>query len=137
MVCESGGLGTLGEGEEAGGAAVRSGGSSAARLVVKLRSDRSFGLDFGSGSNGVTFRGSTGVGFFFDAHQILIRDFPAEVLVLSALLEMLFEEDGTARIGDESAGSGQEDIAGAILHLNSTPEKGGVASHPVSSVGGG
>src|SRR5260370_36156097 len=126
LVRESGGLGTLGEGEEAGGAAVRSGGSSAARLVLGLGGDRSFGLDFGSGSNGVTFRGSTGVGVFFDAHQILIRDFPAEVLVLSALLEMLFEEDGTARVGDERAGSGQEDIAGTILHRNWTPETGAV-----------
>src|SRR5260370_34495950 len=88
LVRESGGLGTLGEGEEAGGAAVRSGGSSAARLVVKLRSDRSFGLDFGRGSNGVTLRGSTGVGVFFEAHQILIREFPAEGVWRAALLRM-------------------------------------------------
>src|ERR1700737_3313516 len=104
LVCESGGLGALGEGEEAGGAAVRSGGSSVASLVVRLGGDRSCGLGFGSGSNGATIRGSTGVGFFFDAHQVLIRDFPAKVLVLSALLEILFEEEGASGIGDESAG---------------------------------
>jgi len=137
LVCESGGLGTLGEGEEAGGATVRSGGSGAARLVVGLGGERSFGLGFGSGGSGAPIRGSSSVWLFFDAHQILIRDFPAEVLVLSALLETLFEEDGTAGIGYESAGSRQEDIAGAILHLNSTPEKGGVASHPVTSFRGG
>jgi hypothetical protein len=57
--------------------------------------------------------------------------------VLSALLEILFEEDGTSGIGDESAGGGQKDIAGAILHLHATPEKRGVASHPVPSFGGG
>ena len=135
-MCESGGLGALGEGEKARGTAVRSGGS-AARLVVKLGGDSSFGLGFESARNGATIRGSTGIGFFFDAHQILIRDFPAEVFVLSALLEILFEEDGTSGIGDESAGSRQEDIAGAILHLNSTPEKGGEASHPLTSFRGG
>jgi hypothetical protein len=43
--------------------------------------------------------------------------------MLSALLEILFEEDGAARIGHESAGGRQKDIASAILHLNATPEK--------------
>ena len=58
------------------------------------------------------------------------------MLVLSALLEILFEENGTAGISDKRARGGQKDIAGAILHLHATPEKGGVASHPVLSVRG-
>ncbi len=53
---------------------------------------------------------------------------------LAVLLEMLLEEDGAAGIGDECAGCGQKDIAGAILHLNPTPEKSRVASHPVPSL---
>jgi hypothetical protein len=135
LVYGSGGLRAVGEGEKRGGAAVsRSGGSGAERLVVRLGRHWNLASRFGSGSDGDAVRGSAGVRFFFDAHQILIRDFPAEVLVLSALFEILFEEDGTAGIGDESARSGQEDIAGAILHLNATPEKGGVASHPLPSV---
>lgn len=97
----------------------------------------SFGGRLGSGGSGDAVYGSAGIGFFFDAYQILVRDFPSEVLLLSALFEMLFEEDGTAGIGDENAGGGQKDIAGAILHLDSTPEKRGVASHPAPSFGGG
>jgi len=97
----------------------------------------SFGGRFGSGGSGDAVYGSAGIGFFFDANQILVGDFPSEMLLLSALFEMLFEEDGTAGIGDESAGGRQKDIAGAILHLDSTPEKSGVASHPLASVGGG
>jgi hypothetical protein len=57
--------------------------------------------------------------------------------MLSALLEILFEKDRTAGIGHECPRGGQKDIAGAILHLDATPEKGGVASHPVPSFGGG
>jgi hypothetical protein len=66
----------------------------------------------------------------------LVRDFPAEVLVLAALFEILFEEDGAAGVGNEDARSGQEDVAGAILHLNPAAEERGVAGHAVPSVGG-
>jgi hypothetical protein len=114
-----------------------SGRGGAERLAFRLRRERNFRRVFGSGSNGDAVCGSAGVGFFFDAYQILVRDFPAEVLVLSALLEILFEEDGTAGIGDESARGGQKDIADAILHLHAAPEKRGVASHPAPSFGGG
>jgi hypothetical protein len=124
-------------GEEAGGAASGSSGRGAERLLARLRGDRSFGRGFGTGANRNSVYRGPGVRLFFDAYQILIWDFPAEVLVLSALLEILFEENGAAGIGHESAGRGQKDIAGAILHLHATPEKGGVASHPVLSVGGG
>ena len=44
--------------------------------------------------------------------------------MLAALLEILLEEDGTTGIGDENAGSRQENIACAILHFHTTPEKG-------------
>jgi hypothetical protein len=125
------------EGEDARGAAGRSGSGRAERLVVRLGRDLSFRGRFGSGGSGDAFCGSAGVGFFFDAYQILVRDFPAEVLVLSALLEILFEEDRTSGISDESARGGQKDIAGAILHLHATPEKRGVASHPAPVSTGG
>jgi hypothetical protein len=46
------------------------------------------------------------------------------LLLLSTLLEMFFEEDGTAGIGGKRARRGQKDIAGAVLHLDPTPEKG-------------
>jgi len=114
----------LGKGEEGGGTAGRSGGYGAERLVDRLGRNRGFRRGFGSGGGGSAVGTGPGVWFFFDAHQILIRDFPAEMLVLSALLEILFEEDGTAGIGDKRARGGQKDIAGAILHLHATPEKG-------------
>ena len=44
--------------------------------------------------------------------------------VLAALLEILFEENGAAGISDENSGSGQKNIASAILHFHATTEKG-------------
>ena len=44
--------------------------------------------------------------------------------VLAVLLEVLFKEDGPTGIGDNRAGGGQKDIAGAILHLNPAPQIG-------------
>jgi hypothetical protein len=82
---------------------------------------------------GCTYR-SVGLRLLFDAHEILVRDFPAEMLMLAVLLEMLFEEDGATGIGDECARGGQKDVAGAILHLHAAPEKSRVASHPVPSL---
>jgi len=55
---------------------------------------------------------------------MLVRNFPAEVLVLSALLELLFEEEGAARNSDKSAGSRQKNIAGSIFNHAATTEKG-------------
>jgi hypothetical protein len=126
----SGGLGAVGAGQEAWRTSSRSGRGDAKRLSSWLGRERNFWRGFGTGSSGGAVRGSAGVWFFFDTHQILIRNFPAKVLVLSALLEILFQENGTAGIGDQRAGGRQQDIAGAILHLHATPEKGGVASHP-------
>jgi len=56
------------------------------------------------------------------------------MLVLAALLEHLLEKYGPAGIGHESSGSGQENIASAILHFHTTPEKGGETSHIPPSV---
>jgi hypothetical protein len=133
---ESGGLGTVGKWQDAWGASGGSRGSGAARFVLGFRGNGRFLRRFsGGGSWGGVYRGSR-IGLLFNADQILIRDFPAEVLVLAALFELLFEEDGTTGIGDEYAGGRQKDIAGAILHLHPAPEKRRVASHPVLSFGG-
>ena len=130
----SGGLGALREWEEATSASGGSAGRGAERRDVRFGGGGSFRSSSRNYRRRSCIHGSTGVRLFFDAHQILIGDFPAEMLVLAALLEILFEEDGAAGIGDKRARSGQKDIAGAILHLNPAPEKGGVASHPVLSV---
>jgi hypothetical protein len=61
---------------------------------------------------------------FFNANQALIGNLPAEVAVLAALLKILLEKNGTAGIGHEDAGSGQKNIASAILHFHTSPEKG-------------
>lgn len=58
------------------------------------------------------------------------------MLVLPALFEILFEKDRAPGIGNQDAGSGQEDISGAILHFHTTTEKGGVPGHAVFSFGG-
>jgi len=55
------------------------------------------------------------------------------MLMLAALFEILLEEDGAAGISDEDAGSGQKDIAGAILHLHTATQKGGEMSNTVRS----
>jgi len=59
------------------------------------------------------------------------------MLVLPALLEILLQKNGPPGIRHERARSRQKDLSGAILHLHATPEKGGVASHTVLSVGVG
>ena len=119
-----GGFVAVGERENTRCAAGGSSGCSAKRLVNGFGFQGSLGRRFGSGGDGSPVRGSAGIRLFLDAHQILVRDFPAEMLVLPALLEILFEEDGAARISHEGAGSRQKDIASAILHFYTTPEKG-------------
>jgi hypothetical protein len=133
---ESGGLGAVGHGQEAGSATGGSSGCGAERLLTRVRSGRGVWRGRWDYRRRSRIHGSAGVGLYFDANQVLIGDFPAEVLVLAALFEVLLEEDGAAGIGDEDARSRQKDIASAILHLHATPEKGGVASHPAPSVGG-
>jgi hypothetical protein len=44
--------------------------------------------------------------------------------VSATLLEVLFQEDGAAGIGDKNSGGRQENIASAVLHFHTSPEKG-------------
>lgn len=94
------------------------------RLTVGIGNSVRFGSSGGLHGNARRVRSDAGLRFFFDAHQALIRNLPAEVAVLAALLEILLEEDGTARISDENTGSGQKNITSAILHFHTTTEKG-------------
>ena len=100
------------------------GSQSRVRLAAGIRDNGRFGSRRGLHGNARGVRGDVRFGLFFDAHQVLIGNLPAEVAVLAALLEILLEEDGTAGISDENAGSGQKNITSAILHLHTTPEKG-------------
>ena len=94
------------------------------RLGFRIRSNGSFGSGGGIHGGGRRVGSSSGVRLFLDAHQTLIGNFPAEVAVLATLLEILFEEDGTAGIRDENSGRRQKNVAGAILHFHTTPEIG-------------
>ena len=87
------------------------------------------GLRDRSGRKGGFKRGGIGCGFrgaglFFEANDVLIGDFPAEMLLLAVQFEVLLEKDGAAGISHKGAGSRQKNIAGAVLHLDPTPEKG-------------
>jgi hypothetical protein len=46
------------------------------------------------------------------------------MFVLAALLEILFEENRAARIGNKNAGCWQENVTGAVLYFDLAPEKG-------------
>jgi hypothetical protein len=94
------------------------------RLAVEIRDTGRFGRGRRLHGNARGISGDARFRFFFDAHQVLIGNLPSEVAVLAALLEILLEEDGTAGVGYENAGSGQKNITSAILHLHTTPEKG-------------
>ncbi len=97
----------MGEGQETRRTAGRS--SGAAWLLAGLGGlglERIFGGVWPCGSRVAVGR-RAGIRLFFDAQQILIRDFPAEVFVLAALFEILLEENGTPGIRDEGAGSWQ------------------------------
>ena len=122
------------EGQEARPPARRSSGTAGPFLGFRGLGLGKIGGGVPRYDNGVAVCRGAGIGLFLDPQQILVRDFPAEVLVLAALLEILFEKDGTSRIRDERAGSRQQDIASAILHFHTSPEKRGVPSHPVLSV---
>lgn len=109
-----------------GRASARAGcdGQGGVRLTVGIRNDGWFGRGHRIHGGRSRIWANSRVGFFFNANQARIRNLPAEVAVLAALLEILLEEDRTAGISDESSGSGQKDIPSAILHLHTTPEKG-------------
>ena len=119
----SGGFGA-GIERENGCAPTRSGGKGGVRLTAGLGSDGGLGRCGGRRGNGPDISRYPGFWFFFDANQALVRNFPAEMTVLAALLKILLEEDGTAGIGDEDTGGGQKNITSAILHFHTTPEKG-------------
>jgi hypothetical protein len=55
------------------------------------------------------------------------------MLLRPALLEMLLEKDGAARIRNERAGRRQKDVPGAVLHFNPAPKESRVAGHTVLS----
>ena len=94
------------------------------RLAVGIGNDSGFGRGRGLHGRSARIRADSGVRFFLDADQALIGNFPAEVSVLAALLEILLEKNGTAGIGDENAGCRQKNIPSAILHFHTTTEKG-------------
>ncbi len=81
----------------------RSGSQGRVRLAVRIWNDGRFERRAGLHGNARGVGGDAGFRFFFNADQELIGNFPAEVAVLAALLEILFEEDGAAGIGYESA----------------------------------
>jgi hypothetical protein len=135
----SGGLWAIGERKESGGTAGSTGcGAGGIFLVFGRRGRLSCFRGQGRIRGGRSGIGRSAVGVqILDADNILIGDFPAKLFLLPTLFEMFFEEDGTAGIGDKSARRGQKDIAGAVLHLDPAPEKGGIAGHTVASVGRG
>ena len=55
--------------------------------------------------------------------NILVGKFPAEVAPLAALLDVLFEKNGTPGICRERAGGGQKDIAHTVLHGDFAAQK--------------
>lgn len=58
---------------------------------------------------------------FFQPHNIFVRNFPAEMLHLAALLQVLLEKDRTARVCDKRSGSRIKIVAGAVMHLDPAP----------------
>ena len=94
------------------------------RLTVCIRNYSRLGRSRWLHGNARGVSGDAGLRFFFDTNKALIGNFPAEVAVLAALLEILLKKDGTAGISNKNAGSGQKNITSAILHLHTTPEKG-------------
>jgi hypothetical protein len=64
-----------------------------------------------------------------DFHQILVRNFPAEMAVLPALFKNLFEEDGPAGIRHKYPRCGKQRIACAVMHFHPTAQERGVTCH--------
>jgi hypothetical protein len=59
----------------------------------------------------------------------LIRNFPAKLPILAVLLQVLFQKDRFAGIGDERSRCGQQDVTGAVMHFDPAPQKGGISGH--------
>jgi hypothetical protein len=79
------------------------------------------GFQAGRGSRGIVFVG--GFVYFGDSVNVLVRDFPTEIIEAAALLNVLFEENGAAGIAYESARSRQHNVTNAIADGHSTAEK--------------
>ena len=73
------------------------------------------------------------LGLLFEANDILIRNFPAEIFRLAFLDKVLLEKHGAAGICHKRAGCGEENIASAVVHFHVTPDKRGITSHTVLS----
>jgi len=71
-------------------------------------------------------------GLLFQPHDKLIGDFPTKMSRLTALHQTLLQENGAPRIGHEYPGSGQKNVAGAVMHLDTAPEQNGIAGHTQS-----
>jgi hypothetical protein len=72
-----------------------------------------------------------------NAYDVLVGNFPPEVFLRPALLEMLLEKYGAARIRNERAGRRQKNVSGAVLNFNPAPKESRVAGHTVFSFGSG
>ena len=119
------------------GSAARSGASRSAERLIRgwFRVSDCFGRSRGRRSRHTRVHGSASIRLSFNSDKVLIGNFPAEMPMLPALFEHLFEENGAAGISDERARSGQDNIAGAKLHIHLTPQKRRVSSHLPASVG--
>ena len=73
---------------------------------------------------------------FFNAVNILIWNFPAEVASLAALFHMLFQEDRAPGVCRECAGRGQKRIPHTILHGDFAAQKLSKRRHSVESAWG-
>ena len=72
--------------------------------------------------------------FFFEPNNVLVGDLPAEMLLRAALFEILLEKNRPPRISHKSARCRQEDVSGAVLHLDPAPKKSRISRHIVFSV---
>ena len=90
-----------------------------------------------SGGNGLSGRGEfRKFRGFLNSMNVLVRDFPAEVIPLAALLHVLFQEDRAPGIRREGAGRGQKGFAHAILNCDFTAQKLSKRRHSFESAWG-
>jgi len=66
---------------------------------------------------------------FAQPDDALVRNLPAKGLHRAVLAEMLFEEDGPARVGDKPPSCRQEKVGGAIYHVNPPLQQGEIFRH--------
>jgi hypothetical protein len=74
---------------------------------------------------------------FMDVDNVLVRNFPTKVFLLTALHHVLLKKNGAPGIRYKGAGSRQQDVASAVMHFNPAPQIGGVTSHHPSSIEAG